>query len=116
MSQGRIIHFCAIAVAIACTAIFTAPARAALPMGDIVFIVDESASMQDEINDVRRNISEIAGEVSERIDARYALVGFGGASPGRVRDEPFTRTEFTDTQGLTTALRGTEASSGPGGS
>jgi hypothetical protein len=92
-----------------------ASATAALPKGDVVFVVDESGSMGDEIAGVQANISSIAAQVSDRVDGRYALVGFGGGSPGVPPNEPFTRTDFTTAAGLSEAVRHSGAFPGNGG-
>lgn len=90
-------------------------ATAALPKGDVVFILDESGSMGDEIADVRASISAITAQAAKRIDARYALVGFGGGSPGVPANEPFTRTDFTTAAGLKAAVQSSGAFPGGGG-
>ncbi|HZG48698.1 MAG TPA: VWA domain-containing protein [Thermoleophilaceae bacterium] len=92
-----------------------ASATAALPKGDVVFILDESGSMEDEIADVRANIALIATKASDRLDARYALVGFGGGTPGVPPNEPFTRTDFTTRAGLIRAVQDSGAFAGNGG-
>jgi RTX calcium-binding nonapeptide repeat (4 copies)/von Willebrand factor type A domain len=92
-----------------------ASATAALPKGDVVFIVDESGSMGPAIADMRANIAAIATEASDRLDARYALVGFGGGVPGIKPNEPFTLSDFTTVPGLTAAVQRTGAFPGNGG-
>jgi hypothetical protein len=92
-----------------------ASALAARPKGDVVFIVDESGSMGDEIADIRANISEIAAEASDRLDARYALVGFGGGVPNQPPNEPFTRSDFTTAPGIRAAVQHSGAFPGNGG-
>ena len=91
------------------------PAAASPPKADVVFILDESGSMGDEIDAVREHIIAIASAASAQMDARYALVGFGGASPGVPPNEPFTRTDFTTRDGLATALEQAGAYAGGGG-
>jgi hypothetical protein len=91
-------------------------ASAALqPKGDVVFILDESGSMGDEIADIRADISSIASQASDRLDVRYALVSFGGGVPGMPANDPFTRTDFTNTAGLKAALQHSGAFPGNGG-
>jgi hypothetical protein len=99
----------------ACVLALASPASAALPKGDVVFIVDESGSMGAHIADVRKHITAIASSTSRRIDARYALVAFGGSSPGVPPNEPFTRTDFTNADGLVRALEQSGAYAGGGG-
>ena len=98
--------------AFVCALALASSAGAALPKGDVVFIIDESGSMSDDIADVRRNIKTIAGAASGRIDARYALVAFSGVAPGVPANEPFVRTDFTTAAGLARAL--TESEHGAG--
>src|SRR5215211_899414 len=92
-----------------------AAAAAALPKGDVVFILDESGSMGYDIADIRANVSSLAAQASGRIDARYALVGFGGGVPGVPPNEPFTLTDFTTASGLRAALQHSGAFPGGGG-
>jgi Ca2+-binding RTX toxin-like protein len=99
----------------ACVLALASPASAALPKGDVVFIVDESGSMGAHIADVRKHITAIASSMSSRIDARYALVAFGGSSPGVPPNEPFARTDFTTADGLARALDQSNAYAGGGG-
>jgi Ca2+-binding RTX toxin-like protein len=101
--------------AVACALALASPAGASLPKGDVVFIIDESGSMGEDIADARTHIKAIASATSRRIDARYALVAFGGASPGVPPNEPFTRTDFTTADGLARALGESGAYAGGGG-
>jgi Ca2+-binding RTX toxin-like protein len=89
-----------------------APTLAAGPPGDIIFVLDESGSMADEIADVEARVADIVAGLSNSIDARYALVSFGGAPPGQAPGAPFARTNFTDGAGLASAL--SSAGSYPG--
>jgi uncharacterized repeat protein (TIGR01451 family) len=60
--------------------------RQTLPPGDIVFIVDESGSMGDDQEAVRRNIATIADRLGASVDFQMGVVGFGA---GRAhQDEP----------------------------
>ena len=52
-------------------------AHAQLPLGDIVFIVDESSSMGADIADVRNNVNNIANQLGASVDFQLGLVGFG---------------------------------------
>src|SRR5689334_2659631 len=92
-----------------------ASAAAELPKGDVVFVLDESGSMGDEIADVREEVDLIAAEASAQIDARFALVGFGGGTPGVRPNEPFIRTDFTTAAGLGAAVQHSGAFAGNGG-
>ena len=103
------------ATAIAATLSPVGAAAATLPKGDVVVILDESGSMGDEIANIRENISSMVAQTSERIDARYALVGFGGGVPGVPPNEPFTLTDFTTASGMTAALQHSGAFAGNGG-
>ncbi|HEX2110007.1 MAG TPA: VWA domain-containing protein [Gaiellaceae bacterium] len=95
---------------------FAAPAAASAEQrADIVFMLDESGSMDDEIAGIRENISGVASAVSAQMDARYALVSFGGAPPDGPAIEPFARTDFTDLEGLSRALANSGAYSAPTG-
>ena len=92
-----------------------ASAAAELPRGDVVFVLDESGSMGDEIADVREEVSLIAAEASAQIDVRFGLVGFGGGTPGVPPNEPFIRSDFTTAVGLRAALQHSGAFAGNGG-
>ena len=105
---------CMLALSV-CVLALASPASAALPKGDVVFILDESGSMGDEIAEVRKGITAVASDASKRMDARYALVAFGGASPGVPPNEPFTRTDFTSVEGFVGALGQSGAYAGGGG-
>jgi hypothetical protein len=96
---------------------FAAPAAASpvQQQADIVFMLDESGSMDDEIAEIRRNIAGVASAVSAQMDARYALVSFGGDPPDGPAIEPFARTDFTDLEGLSRALAASGAYSTPTG-
>ena len=113
LSHARGIGF--FLLAFASVLLVAAPAAASRPQADIVFIVDESGSTDDEIADVRANVSQVASSVSAEIDGRYALVVFGGAPPDGPVNEPFVRTDFTDPEGLTRALERSGAYPSPTG-
>jgi len=81
--------------------IFTA-AHAVNPPADIVFIIDESGSMQNDINEVRNNVNTIAVQLGASLDPQYALVEFGGQSSGP--GNPGLTTGLTNAAGLSTAL------------
>jgi PKD repeat protein len=49
------------------------------PLGDVVFIVDESGSMADDQADIQRNATSIATQLAQKVDFRLGLVGFGAA-------------------------------------
>ena len=48
-----------------------------LPVGDIVFIFDESGTMSSDILEFQANINTIASELSGSVDFQLGLVGFG---------------------------------------
>ncbi len=67
----------AAALAAACVA---APAQAAI-IADIMWVIDTSGSMGDDINQVKQRIAEFdAVMVANGVDARYGLTRFGGAA------------------------------------
>jgi hemolysin type calcium-binding protein/von Willebrand factor type A domain-containing protein len=92
-----------------------ATASAVQQQADIVFMLDESGSMDDEIDDIRQNITGVASAVSTQMDARYALVNFGGDPPDAPAIEPYVRTDFTDVEGLSRGLAASDAYSTPTG-
>jgi DNA repair exonuclease SbcCD ATPase subunit len=47
------------------------------PGGEIVFIIDESGSMFNDLEEVKRHLVEIVGQLAARVDLRLGLVGFG---------------------------------------
>jgi len=100
---------------IGCLVAVAPAAASAPPKADIVFILDESGSMGEEIADVRAQINRVASAVAAKADARYALVGFGGGYTDAPPSEPRTRSDFTDPQGLARALAGSGAFPGGGG-
>ena len=76
-------------------------------LGDIVFAIDESGSMWDDISDVKDNVQFIADELSGIVDARYGLVGFGATAAHRPDAEDgaaHIHTTLTDLDGFTAAL------------
>ncbi|MFO7772930.1 MAG: RHS repeat-associated core domain-containing protein [Dehalococcoidia bacterium] len=75
--------------------------------GDIVFAIDESGSMQNDISDVKDNVQFIADELSGIVDARYGLVGFGATAahrPDAADGAAHIHTTLTDLDGFTAAL------------
>jgi hypothetical protein len=69
---------------------------------DIVFIVDESGSMGGVQANLRTNIGQFASVLAAGgLDARYALVGYGSASP-----QPRLITDFTNAASFATAALG----------
>ena len=48
-----------------------------LPVGDIVFMIDESGSMGPDIADVKANVNTIATQLGASIDFQLGLIGFG---------------------------------------
>jgi hypothetical protein len=54
--------------------------------GDVVFVIDESHSMEPDIADVKANVGTIVGALSSAgIDFRLGLVGFGGSGVANPR-------------------------------
>lgn len=90
-------------------------ARAAQPAADVVFVIDESSSMGDEIADVKARIGGLVAGLDAQFDDRYALVAFGGAAPGQPVEEAFTRTNLTTGGGFSTALAESGSFPVPGG-
>ena len=90
------------------------PAQAANPPADIVFIIDESGSMGDDINAVKANVGNIATQLQAHVDPRYGLVGFGAYAGhwGVGNGLPHTHANLTDTASFSTALNGLVASGG----
>ena len=93
-----------------------APASAAKNAADVVFIIDESSSMGDEIADVKAQIDAVVSTLTSQFDDRYGLVAFGGAPPGQPVQDPFTRTNMTDSASFKTALSSSNSYAVPGGS
>jgi hypothetical protein len=89
---------------------FPAEVKAANPPADIVFMIDESGSMGDDINQVRNNVNNIASQLGASLDPRYALVEFGGQNSGP--GNPGLTTNLTDAAGLSAALSTLYASGG----
>ncbi len=48
--------------------------------GDIVFVIDESGSMANEINDIRSNVNMIFSTLQSKGDFAAGLVGFAASS------------------------------------
>ena len=95
----------ALAAVIAVTAAYASLAQAGgRPAGDIAFIVDGSSSMRTEINSVRERVDEIVAALENEVDARYALVAFGGSVDGSSDGLPRAITPLTDAQTFTRAL------------
>ncbi|WP_069472769.1 VWA domain-containing protein [Candidatus Marithrix sp. Canyon 246] len=102
------IKFVIAAVFVMFAGIFTAAHAVVNPPADIVFIIDESGSMQNDIDQVRINVNFIADQLELSLDSRYALVEFGGGSG----PNPGLTTNLTDAAGLSTALATLVASGG----
>ena len=92
-----------------------AAARAAQPAADVVFVIDESSSMADEIADVKTRIGGLVAGLDAQFDDRYALVAFGGAAPGQPVEEAFTRVNLTTSAGFSGALADSGSYPVPGG-
>jgi hypothetical protein len=91
-----------------------APPVAPITAGDIVFVIDESGSMADEIADVVKRTKELVTTASARFDARFALVGFGGAPPRQTPELPYALTHLTDASHFLESLGGVGAFPGSG--
>lgn len=71
-----------IAAAMTCAMAISAPAKAVV-IADIVFLIDNSASMGGEIADVKARIGDFNTAMTNAgIDANYGLVRVGGPNPG----------------------------------
>lgn len=88
---------------------------AGLP-ADMVFVIDESGSMGQDIADVKTNVGFIAGELADAgLDAKFGLVGYGasiGHSGTTSNGEPHIHTDFTGETGFSNALGDLVASGG----
>ena len=62
------------------------------PKVDLVFLVDNSTSMDEEADAIYRDIVDWSEQLSERLDIRFACVGYGGFVSGAIN--------FTDAQSL----------------
>ena len=72
----------------------------ALPQADIVFLIDESVSMGDDIAEVQTQVNASASQLSASVDPLFALIGFGANSShsssfgGAFTGGPHTHTDF----------------------
>jgi len=48
-----------------------------LPVGDIVFMIDESGSMEEDQADVMANVNNIANQLGASVNFQLGLIGFG---------------------------------------
>ncbi len=48
-----------------------------LPQADIVFIIDESGSMFDDVREIQARLAEVAAQLQAQLDVHLGLVGFG---------------------------------------
>jgi hypothetical protein len=53
-------------------------------LNDVVFLIDNSGSMDDEANAIARDIVEWAQTLSQSIDIRFAIVGYDGRITGAI--------------------------------
>lgn len=83
---------------------FVPLAEAQSKQGEVIFIIDESGSMGDEIDAVRNNVNFIAQQLqAEGVDFQLGLVGFGRS--GSTRGAPDVRQVLTkDLNVFSTAL------------
>ena len=68
------------------TAQKTVSASPDLPVGDIIFAIDESGSMGNDIAAVKANVANITSQLEGRVDYQISLVGFGSGSAGHWED------------------------------
>jgi hypothetical protein len=69
----------------------TAGSVRAAPVTDIVFLIDASASMGDNIADVRAGFATFVSNLNAQgVDARFAIVMFGG-EPELIQTSPATQ-------------------------
>ena len=103
-----------IALVITALVILPGTAHAALPLGDIVFVIDESGSMADDQADVSARVKDISDQLGASLDYTLGLVGFGASSGGNPVIE---QTLTSDATQFKAAVDGLTASGGfePGG-
>lgn len=66
-------------IALAALVVAAAPAANAAILADVLWVVDTSGSMGDDINEVKNRITQFDNAMTANgIDARYGLVRFGG--------------------------------------
>ncbi|MGI9659488.1 MAG: PKD domain-containing protein [Gaiellaceae bacterium] len=110
---------CRVWLALAAIALLAAAygplAQAAQPAGDIAFIVDGSSSMRNELDSIRDRVDQIVAALEERLEARYALVAFGGNSPTAPNGEPRTITALADAATFGRAFDAFQSSPASGG-
>ena len=92
-----------------CGALVSAHTQAAPILTDIVFVVDESGSMNSAHQNLRNNIGLFSSilESTGQVDARFGLVGYG-KSPA----QPHMITDFTDPASFSTSAQNLVASGG----
>ena len=106
----------ALAAAMAMAAAFASLAMGARPAGDIVFVVDGSSSMRAELNSIRDRVDQIVSELESRLDARFALVAFGGSIPEAPNGEPRAMSSLADAASFQHALGEFQSAPRSGGS
>lgn len=91
-----------------------AHAQTTKPPADIVFIIDESGSMGDDIAAVKSNVDSIATQLEAFLDPQYGLVGFGATSGhgGVGNGLPHTHANLTTKSNFSTALNELVANGG----
>lgn len=97
-------------------AAFASLAQAGRPSGDIAFVIDGSSSMKSEIDDVRDRVEQIVTALEGQLEARYALVAFGGSIDGAPNGEPRALTPLTDAATFGRALDDFDTAPSTGGS
>ncbi len=75
------VYLCAMIFTISLTSVVSVKTAKAVPITDIVFLIDASSSMGNEIAGVRDGFAGfVSGLNTANVDARYAVIVFGGSA------------------------------------